>query len=175
MKNIRKTFEKKHKLLGNGNMHKCYALPAQGSSHKSNTMVEIKRMTRESQDRQVSASAVNCNGRSRFSASLCQINWQKLVSANFFYQNTTLLDCWSYIASFQQTLCQDSVLLQPACGRCVQKPHAAQPDLLLLLLLCDLSSPLRVTMLMVPGLAALSIIWITQNLQQLIILEVDGK
>ena len=168
-------------------MHKCYALPAQGSSHKSNTMVEIKRMTRESQDWQVSASAVNCNGRSRFSASLCPTNWQKLVSANFFYQNTQLFGhnaagllelhriCWSYIASFQQTLCQDSVLLQPACGRCIHKPHAAQPDLLLLLLLCDLSSPLRVTMLTVPGLAALSIIWITQNLQQLIILEVDGK
>jgi len=53
-------------------------------------MVEIKRMTRESQDWQVSASVVNCPGRSRFSASLCQTNWQKLVSANFFYQNTQL-------------------------------------------------------------------------------------
>jgi len=81
----KKLLKKKHKLLGNGNMHKCYALPAQGSSHKSNTMVEIKCMTRESQDWQVSASAVNCPGRSRFSASLCQTNWQKLVSAIFFY------------------------------------------------------------------------------------------
>jgi len=30
--------------------------------------------------------------------------------------------CWSYVASFQLTHCQDSVLLQPAAGRC-SKQH----------------------------------------------------
>jgi len=60
--------------------------------------------------------------------------------------------CWSYVASFRLTHCQDSLQQQhervvstftPAtfCPAGIHKPHATQPNLLLLLL-CDLSLPL---------------------------------
>ena len=62
--------------------------------------------------------------------------------------------CWSYVASFQLTHCQQAVAVAnnmsvvstftPATfsPAGIHKPHATQPDLLLLLLLCDLSPPL---------------------------------
>jgi len=88
------------------------------------------------------------------------VNWRGWL------MDDTLLQCpqrcWSYVASFQLQLTAKTrsccnqhadaaaniisvvstftpAMFSPAD---IHKPHAAQPDLLLLLLLCDLSSPL---------------------------------
>jgi len=86
------------------------------------------------------------------------VNWRAWLTDDSRLQSPQR--CWSYVASIQLTHCQDSVLLQPAAVAVannmsvvstfakvtfstagIRKPHAAQPDLLLVLL-WDLSPPL---------------------------------
>jgi len=70
----------------------------------------------------LSGHVVGCDLWTTAMASVCRMRGVCVIGSRLQSPQS----CWSYVASFQLTHCQDSVLLQPACRRCGKQHERCQ-------------------------------------------------